>query len=359
MHLEQGRKQGALRGARVTVGGKAWERLPLLGERRALAYALAVAASLVAWGVRYLLDPLFPPGFPFVSFLPVVIVTAFLLGRGPGIVAGVLCGLIAWYAFLAPVFSFALDRQTAVALLFYIMVIAIDIALIGWLQQTNGRLAAERERSGELADRTELLFRELQHRVSNNLQMAGAVLALQRRAVADPTAAQALSDAAAKLQLIGQIQRQLYTPSGEQVALDVFVTELVRDLCAAGGKPGVRCGVDAEPGILLSPDAAIPVALILAEAVANALEHGFEDGREGRIAVGVTRRGASIELSVRDDGRGLPPGFALDGATSLGLKIARTLARQLEAEFTLAPDKAGTLMRLVMPAERTLLRFGK
>jgi len=298
-----------------------------------------------------------PPGYPFVVFLPVIVIVTILFGRGPGTLAGVVSGVLAWYLFIGPIHTFQLDGPHAFALGFYAFVVTVVIAAIGWMQAANARLDAERTRSRLLAERTELLFSELQHRVSNNLQMIGAVLALQRKKIADPAAVQALADASTKLQLIGRIQRQLYDTCGAQVALDVFLGELAGDLIAAGGKPGVRCGVDAEPGLMLPPDAVIPVALILAEAIANSIEHGFadgEDGCEGRIVVTAQRRGDTIALSVRDDGRGLPPGFDMAAADSLGLKIARTLSQQLGAEFALRNAAPGTLMELTLPSERAV-----
>lgn len=336
--------------------GRRIERLPLLATRRPLAYALALALSGLAWWLRAALDPVFPPGFPFLTFFPAVILSSFLFGRGPGILAGVVCGLVAWYYFIPPAHSFALQRRTAVALLFYAGVVAVDIVLIHWMQRANERALGERERNralaeerGRLVEQTELLFRELQHRVSNNLQMVGAVLSMQTRGVTDPGARAILDDASAKLQLIGRIQRQLYTTDGAPVTLDAFLPALAKDLIAAGGKPGVTCSIDAEPDLLLPPDAAIPLALIMAEGVANAIEHGFADRDGGRIAIALARRADAIELSVRDDGGGVPAGFDAAAATSLGLKVASTLARQLGASLTIESAHPGTRMRLSVP----------
>lgn len=339
------------------------EQLPLLADRRWLAYVFVVVLSLLAWMVRLTLDYVFPPGFPYLTFFPVVILSSFLFGRAPGTVSAILCGLLAWYFFIPPVYSFGLQRGTAVALIFYVGVVSVDIALIHWMQRANRRLLAERERNrqladdrgrlaeerGRLAEQTELLFSELQHRVSNNLQMVGAVLSLQKRGVSDPTARQALDDASSKLQMIGRIQRQLYSTSGEQVTLDVFLPELANDLIAAGGKPGVRCSIAAEPGIMLPPDAAIPLALIMAEAVANAIEHGFAEREHGCIAIELARNAGQIELSVHDDGHGLPPGFDFAHATSLGLKVARTLASNLDASLTIEAADPGTRLKLTIP----------
>jgi two-component sensor histidine kinase len=344
------------------AGPRFLERLPLLTERRPLAYVLAVLIAAAAYFFRLVLDPVFPPGFPFLTFFPAVILCAFLLGRGPGSLAAVICGLLAWYYFIPPFDSFQLGRGTSVALLFYLGVVTVDIALIDLMQRANARLRSERERSRELAERSsrlaernELLFRELQHRVSNNIQMVGAVLSLQKRYIDDGAARQALDDAAAKLQLIGRIQRQLYDLEGGQVALDTFLRELAADLLAANDNPGIVCQVEAEPGFLLDPDAAIPLALIMAESVANSIEHGFSGCEQGRINVVLRRRDDELELSVQDDGVGLPDGFDAARATSLGLKIANSLARQLGGRFTICPAPgAGTCTTLTIPVPKAL-----
>jgi two-component sensor histidine kinase len=326
------------------------EQLPLLQERQALAYATALALSGLAWWVRWELDAAFPPGFPYLTFFPAVIVTAFLFGRGPGTLSAIVCGLLAWYFFIPPIHSLDLTGGTLVALGFYAGVVAVDIGLIDAMQRANQRsslLAAEQRR---LAERTELLFSELQHRVSNNLQMVGAMLSLQQRQVVDPMARLVLADASTKLQFIGRIQRQLYSTTGEQVPLDVFLRDLMADLFAADSKPGIVHRIDAEPGILLAPDAAIPLALIMAEGIANAMEHGFANQEIGMIVVSLARRGREIELCVFDDGAGLPPAFDLEHSKSLGLKVARSLARQMGAQFGIEKrSPSGTVLRLILP----------
>ena len=328
---------------------RAMEQLPLLPERPALAYAAALALSAVAWGIRWQLDAAFPPGFPYLTFFPAVIISSFLFGRGPGTLSAVVCGLLAWYFFIPPVHTFDFGGRTLVALGFYAGVVTVDIGLIHAMQRANrrsSRLAAEQRR---LAERTELLFSELQHRVSNNIQMVGAMLSLQQRQVVDPLARLVLTDASTKLQLIGRIQRQLYSTTGEQVPLDVFLRDLMADLFAADSKPGIVHRIDAAPGILLAPDFAIPLALIMAEGIANAMEHGFADRDVGLIVVRLTRRGELIALCVEDDGVGLPANFGAAHSDSLGLKVARSLARQMDARLSItARVPSGTMLELLL-----------
>ncbi len=328
------------------------KRLPLLRSSPVSAYALTLVFCVIAFAVRWGLDSAFPPGFPFLTFFPAVILSSFLFGYRAGTLAAVVCGLLAWYFFIPPLHSFGLLSGTIVALAFYLGVVVVDILLIHWMQAANVRLVAEKERSAQLAATRALLFQELQHRVSNNLQMAAAVLHLQRRGAGDPHAQAAIADAAAKLALIGRIQRTLYRPDGEQLPLDEFLGQLSTEIIQSSGKPGVHVSVDATTGIVLEPDAAIPVALIMAEAIANALEHGFADRNAGQIDVRVQKDSDWVELSVADDGAGPPAGFKLDDAESLGLKIVKALAAQLNGYVGMirANGQTTVLLRFPTPA---------
>ncbi|RSU48615.1 histidine kinase dimerization/phosphoacceptor domain -containing protein [Sphingomonas sp. S-NIH.Pt15_0812] len=328
------------------------------GWRTVLSYAAALLLCLIAAWMRAGLNWALPPGYPFLTFFPAIIVSAFLFGRGPGTLAAIICGVTAWYAFVPPFHTFTLNGPTALAMGFYGVVVTVDVMLIDSMKRANIRLADERERSAriarecsELAERTEMLFHELQHRVSNNLQMVGAMLSLQQSKVADPAARQALADAGTRVQTIGRIQRKLYATSGEQVPLDSFLTDLTAGLIEASGKPGLRHVMAVESELFLAPQAAIPLALIMAEAVANAIEHGFADRPGGLITITLCRAGERLLLTIGDDGVGLPPGFDLEQVTSLGLDVSRNLARQLDGEMTLERARQGTVMRLDLPLQ--------
>ncbi|WP_341350905.1 ATP-binding protein [Nocardioides convexus] len=85
----------------------------------------------------------------------------------------------------------------------------------------------------------------------------------------------------------------------------------------------------------------------------NAAEHGYEAGARGEIVLRAERHGAVLDVAVEDDGRGLPEDFDLDGATSLGLSIVRTLVEsETGGHLTLghAPD-GGTRAAISLPVE--------
>lgn len=332
---------------------KALEKLVNEPSSNWLRYGLALFATVIAWASRHLADPVLPPGFPFLTFFPAVILTALWAGLWPGILAGVLSGLASWYFFIPPLNSFDISGPTALALAFYTLVIGVDITIIHLLKMALQQLRTERERARNAeikaldhARHRDVLFAELQHRVSNNLQIVSALLSLQRAGVTDEKARAALADAANRLALIGSIHRRLYNPGSENVDFGQFLRDLADDLLTTAGMENVASKVEAV-ALSLPPHLMVPVALIVAELVSNSLEHAFVDRPAGKIAITVEPAPTGhFTIAVRDDGRGLPEGFDLDQTQSLGLRLVRLLTQQIGGRFEMMAD-GGTHARLL------------
>lgn len=315
------------------------ERLPVAGERPWVQLVATLAICGAALLLRLALGPYLPPGLPFATFFPAVIVAAFLFGARAGALAAILGGLLGWVFFIRDPLSVSPLPGTAPSILLYVLADVLILVLFDWMQAATRSLVRERERGRRLAETRALLFHELQHRVSNNLQVAAGLLALQKRHVADAGAQAALDEAARRIGVIGRISRQLYRPNGETQAMRELLEPLCADVIDASGKQ-VALTIE-DGGMRLEPDAAVPIALIVAEAVANAIEHGFADRDAGAIAVRCLCGTEGFVIEVADDGRGLRPGFALDRDASLGLHIAATLAQQLGAAFALEGGAGG------------------
>ncbi|MCW8084130.1 sensor histidine kinase [Sabulicella glaciei] len=312
-------------------------------------WGVAILAFLVAFGMRLALEPLLPTGFPFLTFFPAVIIVAFLCGALAGATVAVASLFASHYFFLAPTGSLELTPSRALALGFFALIAAVDIALIRAMTHSLHRVREERERNRRLAESRETLYRELQHRISNNLQMVSSLIAVESRAVTDERARHVLQDAQRRPGLISRLHRQLHDPEATEIRMDEFLPELCEDtLATAGACDRVRYVLRAAP-IALSPARAIPVGLIAAELVANALEHGLPGGRAGSLTVTLADEGDGVaSLSVEDDGEGLPDGFDLGASNSLGLQIVRQLAEQLGGEFRLAGTR-GAAARMRFP----------
>jgi two-component sensor histidine kinase len=135
-----------------------------------------------------------------------------------------------------------------------------------------------------------------------------------------------------------------------------FLNELCGHLLQAVGAPG-RIGLTIEaPELQISSDQAVPLALIVTEAVSNAVKYAFPGGRAGHIQVRLTTEGDDrARLVIEDDGVGIPAGRA-DTETGvrdgIGLQLIRGFARQLGAPLTVTED-GGTRYEFALTLRRT------
>jgi two-component sensor histidine kinase len=310
-----------------------------------LGYMLAIVAWGVAFALRYGLAHWFPPGFPYLTFFPAVVLVAYYAGLRPAILTATLSGLASWWFWIGPT-GFDLGVATAVALGFYVFVVAVDIFFIVGMDGATQRLAREVERSTALARSRDILMKEVQHRVSNNIQVVSALLSLEARSAVDPGARRALADASARTALIASIQRNLANADGGTASFEDLARSIVDDALKAAARDDVTVSISSD-GAVLSADEGTPVVLIMLECVNNALEHAFAGG-PGHIDIRLADGGMQRTLEVADNGSGLkatPSG----APTNLGLRIISALARQLGGECSLSAANPGTMARLTWP----------
>lgn len=324
----------------------------LTTRSRPFVVGFTLGSFFIALALRFLVDPWLPAGFPYLTFFPAVILTGFICGTRAGTASAILCGFAAWYFFIAPANSFALTAGTAVALAFYVFVVTTDLLLIEIMRRALLRMRREADRAAGLAQTNALMFHELQHRVSNNLQVMASLLKLQRRNVTDPAAKAALDAASARLDIVGKVQRRLHDPNRQEVDLASFLAEMVPDVVEASGQCDHVTLTLYLHELRVSPEQSVPLALVCTELVANALEHGR--GLDDHLAL--TVRCAPVSPSeavveISDSGTGLPESFDLDQSPSLGLRIARQFALQIGGQLSMEnrPGAGGTRALLHFP----------
>jgi two-component sensor histidine kinase len=198
-------------------------------------------------------------------------------------------------------------------------------------------MAIERERNERnlkaALERQQVLLREITHRVKNGLAIVASMLKLQASEVNDPALTPHLEEAAYRVSAVAKAHERIHQGNGpDRVELGAYVRDVCQDLNEA--VPGCHIEVADEPGITVTTDRAVPIALMANELITNAAKYAYPDNQNGTIWVRVGR-GADdmIELSVRDEGRGLPADFELGRAPGLGMRILSAFSRQLNAKI--------------------------
>jgi two-component sensor histidine kinase len=184
-----------------------------------------------------------------------------------------------------------------------------DIAFLQGAANLLG-MAIERERyerslKTALA-RQEALLKEITHRVNNSLAIVVGMLKLQAVEVNDPALAPPLEEAASRVAAVAKAHERIHQSDGpDWLDLGVYVRDVCHDMNST--VTGCRIEVTVEPGIEMMTDRAVPIALMLNELITNAAKYAYQDRQSGTIWVRVERGSDdTIELSVRDEGRGFP-----------------------------------------------------
>ncbi|WP_119421873.1 sensor histidine kinase [Desertibaculum subflavum] len=281
-----------------------------------------------------------------VLLLPAIVIAGFVGGAWP---AALVAALAVAAAYLVAAASPEPAPWPVVAA--FAAAAAAIAAAMGSMHRTIELLRNENQAAQAALALRQTLFQDLRHRIANTVQFAASLLRLQRRQIGDDpdTARAALDTTIHRLEIMSRIHRNLYDPAGLDRGFEEMMRAICQDLLTATDTVGVKCTVQGMPP-RLSAEKTLCLMLIVTETMINSLKHAFERGTAGSIAVQVARLGdGHVELSVRDNGSGLPAGFDPAVAGGLGLRLIRSLAQQLGGEVSVSSD-GGTITRVVFPA---------
>jgi two-component sensor histidine kinase len=183
-----------------------------------------------------------------------------------------------------------------------------------------------------------VLAQEIHHRVKNNLQTVASLLRLQARSADQIDPREALEHSVNRILAIAAVHELLTEQREEDVELADLIDRL-RAMLVQGVGGGKDVVASLEP-VSLPGARATALALVFAELLQNALEHGGQ-----RVDVSLARRGDVVVLGIADNGAGI----AADAPVSTGLSIVRALVRD-ELRGTLeVTSEGGTRVEVVFP----------
>lgn len=191
----------------------------------------------------------------------------------------------------------------------------------------------------------DLLLKEVNHRVKNNLQIVMSLLQSQSGYMQNKQAQDAILESQNRVQSIALIHNQLFkTDKVAEIEMVSYIAELVHslDYSINKGSNNVKMSFDID-AIMLDVSQAIPVGIILNEAVTNALKYAFPGERSGEIMIMLKEVADNIVMRIIDNGIGLPQNFELINADSLGMTLITGLASQLKGDFEIETAQGVTI----------------
>lgn len=239
------------------------------------------------------------------------------------------------------------------------------LLVLGWLayrakQKSNTQLRQKQEEINKQYDtlkrvlsEKEWLLREIHHRVKNNLQIVISLLNSQSAYMDNQDAMDAIQNSQHRMHAMSLIHQKLYQSENlATINMKWYVQELIaymRDCFDIDSK--IRFVIEAED-LSLDVAQAVPVGLILNEAVTNSIKYAFTDGRFGTISIHLQQDAqGNCAITLKDNGRGLPENFDIAELNSLGLNLMMGLAEQLEGRFNTINNN-GLTIAISFPIKR-------
>jgi two-component system, sensor histidine kinase PdtaS len=207
----------------------------------------------------------------------------------------------------------------------------------------------------DLLKEKEWLLKEIHHRVKNNLQIVISLLNTQSVYLENSEALEAIRESQHRMHSISLIHQKLYQSDNiALIKMDEYISELMQYLWDSfNAAQNIEMALDIKP-IRIDVVQAVPIGLILNEAVTNAIKYAFPPEAEGRITVSLIEYGKEkIALTISDNGCGLPPDFKIENCTSLGMCLIKGLSKQLQGEVKIS-SAGGLSIRVIMPLRSVL-----
>jgi two-component sensor histidine kinase len=202
-----------------------------------------------------------------------------------------------------------------------------EIALI------NNDLKSLLQQKDHLLTEKEWLLKEVHHRVKNNLHTVICLLESQA-AYLENDALTAIENSQHRIYAMSLIHQKLYqTDDIKSIDMSVYIPELIQYLGDSFGTSGqVHFDLQVE-SINLNISHAIPLGLIINEAVTNSIKYAFPAGRKGEILISMRDDGEKVMLILADNGVGMDSkAYEAQQPDSLGLELMKGLSADIKAQ---------------------------
>lgn len=227
----------------------------------------------------------------------------------------------------------------------------VIIGLLYWQyrhkQKSNQVITQKNELLQHLVTEKEWLLKEIHHRVKNNLQVVMSLLNSQSEYIDNESALTAIHDSQRRVHAISLIHQRLYgSETVSSIDISFYIRELVSYLSDSFNiGQRIRFELSVEP-LELDVSQAVPLGLILNEAITNSIKYAFPNGRSGLIAISLTNIShRHYMLVISDNGIGIPVHFKDKRPGSLGMSLMKGLSEDLDGTFSIE-NESGTTIRV-------------
>ncbi|MFZ0595415.1 MAG: sensor histidine kinase, partial [Flavobacterium sp.] len=201
------------------------------------------------------------------------------------------------------------------------------------LEEGKNRIENKNKILQNVVQEKEWLLKEIHHRVKNNLQVVMSLLNTQSSYLKDESAVMAIKDSQNRINSMSLIHQRLYQSEGLScIKMPEYIKELVSHL--KDSYPVNYNFIVVIEDIEMHVSQAIPIGLILNEAITNAIKHAFPNGEKGTVTITLKHfEDDYFLLEIADNGIGIDGEIDIFKYNSLGMKLMEGLSKDLNGKF--------------------------
>lgn len=203
------------------------------------------------------------------------------------------------------------------------------------------RTIESEEKVTQLLQEKELLLQEVHHRIKNNLFSVFSLLKMQSNYYEDPQLKEQFEEAAGRLRSMMALYDRLYrSKNPNEIDLKEYIRNLVGQILATYPKD-IRFLFNSDESIIVKPDIASNLGIILNELICNSVKHSFLLKDKGEIKIQIQKSGHQILFLYSDNGEPLPNSYSLENSEAgFGIKLMNLLVQQLKGKIEVRPGQS-------------------
>jgi two-component system, sensor histidine kinase PdtaS len=243
------------------------------------------------------------------------------------------------------------EKQALVYSIYLVSIFCLVVIIIVIARGNRRNKRINQELSNSI-DEKQILFKEVHHRVKNNFQIISSLLNLQQGIEENAHAKKVLVDAQGRIQSMSLVHEMLYRRNEvKQIDFRTYAEELVSSIIRSYSSEKVK--VDSV--ITCSDESfdlelAVPLGLMLNEAVTNSVKYAFTGKSTGKIDISLEQQaGDHYLLVIKDDGIGIPSAIINGDKETLGIELISILSAQLGGSVKFLNGQ-GTEVRILFSA---------
>lgn len=242
-----------------------------------------------------------------------------------------------------------------ILLIFLVVMSTIIMRQVRRLKAQQKAISEQNLALHHLLEEKEWLIKEIHHRVKNNLHTITSLLESQSAYLRDD-AFKALRDTQHRIFAMSLIHQKLYQPEKNvtKINMAVYIHELVNYLCESFQiDKRIRIEMELEP-VHLDISLAVPLGMVLNEAITNSIKYAFPGSEKGVITVAIKKASdTTFIFSVTDNGIGLPHDYDPVRSKTLGMKLMKGLSDDIAANFGI-DNKQGTRISIEFAVDKSM-----